>query len=280
MAPAGSNRADGLNYRTLLRFIHWRLLPRTYVEIGVAGGLTLALAAPGTRVIGVDPAPRLTPQASSKSATVCRETSDEFFQRDNLDELLGHQPVDLAFIDGMHLFEFALRDLMHLERRAAPDGTILVHDCYPIDAATSGRERASSRWTGDVWKVILCLRAYRPDLTVTTLGAAPSGLGVIQGLDPTSQVLERVYDDAVARYRDLPYAALAEGPGKAANLNYRSVTPAQLRRLWPRQGARRRTVELRVARFRDETPHRAKWLLKRTLVRRPPWNPAEDCFGT
>jgi hypothetical protein len=198
------------------------------------------------------------------ATTIFRQTSDEFFQRDDLDDVLENQPVDLAFVDGMHLFEFALRDIMHLERRAQPDTTILVHDCCPIDAESASRERKTSRWTGDVWKVILCLRDYRPDLRVTTLGAAPSGLGVIQGLDPSSRVLGDVYDEAVERYRDLNYATLEDALGKAERLNFRPVTPSQIRKLWPTGGARPRTATLRLARLRDEAPHRAKWLLRRT----------------
>jgi hypothetical protein len=34
--------------------------------------------------------------------------------------LLGGLPVELGFIDGMHLFEFALRDFMNLERLCTP----------------------------------------------------------------------------------------------------------------------------------------------------------------
>jgi hypothetical protein len=255
-------RADGLHYRALLRFIHWRLLPRTYVEIGVARGATLELATPDTRVIGIDPAPQLT-RPPTAGTTIFRQTSDEFFEREDLDDLLGNQPVDLALVDGMHLFEFALRDIMHLERRAQPNTTILVHDCYPLDAASSTRERTTSLWTGDVWKVILCLRHYRPDLRVTTLGAAPSGLGVIQGLDPNSRILDDVYDDAVSRYHDLSYATLDDEPNKAEQLNYRPVKPSEIRHLWPTGSARPRTIKLRLARLLDESPSRVKWSLKR-----------------
>jgi hypothetical protein len=122
-------------------------------------------------------------------------------------------------------------------------------------------------WTGDVWKIIPCLREFRPDLRITTLGAAPSGLGVIQGLDPSSRVLEGVYDRAVERYRDLSYATLDEGPGKAEQLNLRAIRPSEIRRLWPCAPARPRTVRLRLARLLDESPSRAMWSLKRRARR-------------
>ena len=48
---------------------------------------------------------------------------------------LGGLPVDLALIDGMHHFEYALRDFMNLERLCAPQSTILIDDCFPARPA-------------------------------------------------------------------------------------------------------------------------------------------------
>ena len=47
-------------------------------------------------------------------------TSDDFFASHDLAQVLGGRPVDLAYIDGMHQFEFALRDFMNLERYVGP----------------------------------------------------------------------------------------------------------------------------------------------------------------
>ena len=58
-------------------------------------------------------------------------TSDDFFSGPRLGELLGGQTVDMAFVDGMHLFEYALRDFMNLEASALI--LIAVHDCLPRD---------------------------------------------------------------------------------------------------------------------------------------------------
>lgn len=75
----------------------------------------MRLAASEARAIGIDSSPALA-FALPSSVHLCRHTSDEFFARSDLHELLGGTPVDLAFIDGMHLFEFALRDFVNLER--------------------------------------------------------------------------------------------------------------------------------------------------------------------
>src|SRR5437762_7773387 len=104
-----TGRAGPRSHYEALDFIHVRLLPRTYVEIGVNTGTSLALALPGTRVVGIDPKPRLR-NPISRSTKVFPLTSDTFFELWDLDEPLGGRQVDLAFIDGMHLFEYALRD--------------------------------------------------------------------------------------------------------------------------------------------------------------------------
>src|SRR4030088_274654 len=49
----------GDNYLTVLDRIHRHLRPRTYVEIGVETGRSLALAQPGTTCIAIDPRPQL-----------------------------------------------------------------------------------------------------------------------------------------------------------------------------------------------------------------------------
>ena len=191
------------DYRELLARIQVTLRPRTYVEIGVHTGGTFRLMCPGTRGVGVDPRPQIR-HAINASAQIFAETSDEFFARHDLTAVLGG-PVDLAFVDGLHLFEVALRDVANLERYAGDDATILVHDCYPIDAPSAQRERRTARWSGDVWRLIVALRRFRPDLSVTTVAAAPTGLGIIRGLDPANTVLRDRYDEIVAEMLSLDY---------------------------------------------------------------------------
>jgi hypothetical protein len=200
----------GPPYRDVLRRLHELLRPRTYLEIGVETGATLAFARASERAIGIDPdASKLRPELVPPCASVFHETSDAFFARSERAQALGGHHVDLAFIDGMHWFEYALRDFIHVEAWAQPNGVVVLHDCLPIFPATASRERRTKFWVGDVWKVVSILREYRPDLRLKIVATAPSGLCVVRGLNPASRVLGERLDEIIARYRDQPYAAQA-----------------------------------------------------------------------
>lgn len=206
----------GEDYLGVLDRIHRDLCPRTYVEIGVETGQSLVLAQPGTTIIGIDPQPRLA-HAVPPSASVFFDTSDAFFAQHDLFEELGERPVDLAFLDGMHHFSFTLRDFVNVERYCAADSTCLVHDCYPLDERTAANPRASTFWSGDTWKLVPCLKKYRPDLRIHTVAAAPTGLTIIRGLDPGSTVLQDRLEQITAEFEALAYSYLDDD--KAGKLN-------------------------------------------------------------
>lgn len=196
-------------YYGLLRRAHEIVRPEVYLEIGVHEGHSLAFVQPGTRAVGVDPEPKVAePPANT---TIVAATSDDFFARPDIDRLLGGR-IDMAFVDGLHLHEQTLRDVANVERHSSPDGVILIHDCLPIDAVTSARERTTMVWSGDVWKAVIALRRYRPDLIVNTIDVAPTGIAIVTGLDPTSTVLAERHDEIVAALADLTFDDLvAEG---------------------------------------------------------------------
>jgi tetratricopeptide (TPR) repeat protein len=203
-------RFPGPPYRDVLRRLHELVRPRSYLEIGVETGATLAFAHAAARAIGIDPdASKLRRELVPANARVFHETSDAFFARESREEALAGQRLDLAFIDGMHLFEYALRDFMHVEAWSEPNGVVVLHDCLPISPLSASRERCSNFWVGDVWKVVSILREYRPELRVKIVATAPSGLCVVRGLDPGSRVLWQQLDAIVERYRELPYPASA-----------------------------------------------------------------------
>ncbi len=207
----------GEYYFDVLSHIIAHVKPRTYVEIGVFEGASLKLAKTANAVVGIDPNPRITWPLEA-NMQVFQQTSDAFFANHDLVATLGQRRVDLAFIDGMHQFEFAMRDFANLERCCHADSIILIHDCYPVDEESAGREPRESRWSGDVWRLIVLLKKYRPDLLIHTIGTAPTGLAVIQNLNPESTYLldnqSRLYAEFVA----LPYSYLEENKAQKLNL--------------------------------------------------------------
>jgi hypothetical protein len=204
----GAVHLDG-HYFDLLRRIHVAMRPRTYVEIGVHTGGSLALASPATTILGIDPVPAIR-MPINRTARLFFETSDDFFAQHDVNALLGGRTVDMAFIDGMHLFEFALRDFRNVERHCGPGSIVFVHDCYPLDEESSQRVRYSDTWTGDTWKLVPCLRELRPDLHIATIAVRPTGLTVIRNLDPTNTVLDDRYDEALARFSGITFQSIVD----------------------------------------------------------------------
>ncbi|MBX5470758.1 MAG: class I SAM-dependent methyltransferase [Thermoleophilaceae bacterium] len=181
-----------MRYLDFLERVHELLEPRTYLEIGVRHGDSLALArAPS---IGVDPAYRLRVELRD-DVTLFRETSDEFFARPDPLAPLGGLPVDLSFIDGMHLSEYALRDFVNVEKHSRWTTAVVFDDIFPTDATMAARNRETRRWTGDVFKILGFLREHRPDLVCLPLDTEPTGLLLVLGLDPTNDALNERYDD-------------------------------------------------------------------------------------
>jgi hypothetical protein len=148
---------------------------------------------------------------------VYRETSDDFFARYSPRAELGG-PVELAFIDGMHHFEYALRDFINVERACSRSSVILIHDCYPLDERTARREQVTGFWSGDIWRLLLLLRTQRPDLTVRTIAAPPTGLGIVLNPDPESRILADRLDGLIAEYLAKDFSVLAAGKAEALGL--------------------------------------------------------------
>jgi hypothetical protein len=106
---------------------------------------------------GVDPNPEV-------NATY-PVTSDEFFEKH------VSQTYDIVFVDGLHIFEQAYRDITNSLKWLSPNGIIVVHDCNPTTEITQRRERASDAWHGDVWKAIVKFRMEEIGLTIHTVNA-------------------------------------------------------------------------------------------------------------
>jgi hypothetical protein len=206
----------GEDYFALLARIHAHLKPRTYVEIGVAKGFSIRLASPHTAALGVDPHPKLE-VPTGPNVRIFAETSDDFFASHDVIAELSGKRVELSLIDGMHQFEYALRDFINLERLSGPGSVVLIHDCYPIDELSAARDRRTEFWSGDVWRLIPILKKHRPDLAVHTIATRPSGLGVVMNLQPSSTVLMQNLSSIIAEGHDMSFSILTGRKSETLN---------------------------------------------------------------
>lgn len=216
----------GPDYYAVLRWIHQILAPRTYLEIGVRAGQSLRAAGDETLCIGIDPEPAIQGPLPAR-ARIFAMTSDAFFAQHDPRTILSAEAVDLAFIDGSHLWEQALKDFINLERAAASSSVILLHDCLPLDAVTSRRERSTHFYTGDVWKLAACLKKQRPDLRMATIRTHPTGLTLVTGLDRHSTVLSSGFDRWVSEFGALEYEDFARHPERMPGQLENSFNPVK-----------------------------------------------------
>jgi hypothetical protein len=226
--------AGDVSYLEILDRLHRELAPAHYLEIGVRHGTSLALArGPAT---GIDPAPALD-RDLAPTTRVIAVTSDEFFAGHT-----GGVPPDLCFIDGMHLFEYALRDFINFERSAGPGAMAVIDDIFPNHPVQAERDRRTRVWTGDIWRLFQVLERYRPDLFLLPLDAAPAGLLLVAGLDAANRVLWDAYNSIVREARELA------GPPQSVIERQGAVAPAG--------DVVRRVIEaLKAARAKGCQPH-------------------------
>lgn len=141
------------------------------------------------------------------------KTSDAFFAQD-AQRVFAAKKLQLALVDGMHEYQFALRDVENTLNYMQEDGVIILHDCNPQTAGAAGRfeDWETGEWNGDVWRTIIHLRSQRPDLTVFVLDT-DQGLGIVTRQKPTSML-----DFTPAQIQALTYDELVRNRQKWLNL--------------------------------------------------------------
>lgn len=165
--------------------LHKLLKPQVYLETGVQAGISLALSeAPVS--IGIDPAPlQQAYSIADNTHKIYTMTSDEFFAIDHTHWRVGELDrtelqIDLAFIDGMHLAEYAWRDFVNIARYAHKGTVVVLDDVLPYTTDMAAREICPGDWTGDVWRVPAELKGWS-DLVVQLVDTAPTGTCVVTG---------------------------------------------------------------------------------------------------
>ena len=100
-----------------------------------------------------------------------RGTSDEFFLKNTF-------KFDCIFIDGLHVYEQAIKDILNSIKFLNKNGVIILHDCLPKSIEHQRVPMSRYNWNGDVWKAIVEVRTWNNFDTFTIL--ADEGLGIIK----------------------------------------------------------------------------------------------------
>ena len=195
------HRCTGLHYTKFLDQIHATRLFDWYLEIGCRTGRTFAPVR--SKTVAVDPffLAETNIIGAKPALHLFQTTSDAFFASEFLPKL--GITLSFSFLDGMHLFEYLLRDFINTEAHSAATSVIAMHDCIPSNTPMTTRDLNNlpkGSWTGDVWKLIPILQQFRPDLTITALDCKPTGVVLVSGLDPANRVLSQNYDAILAQY--------------------------------------------------------------------------------
>lgn len=144
-----SKRYDVINY--FIRAGKYK----TYLEIGTGAGRCFERVKCATKT-GVDPRPRRV----MSGGTIYQTTSDEFFQANK-------SKFDLIFIDGLHTSDQVIKDIFNGLAALSENGMIVLHDCNPLTEEMQVRDLSLAKnreWNGDVWKVIVFVRKFLPNL--------------------------------------------------------------------------------------------------------------------
>ena len=202
---------------------------RTYLEIGVHKGHTF-LRIKARHKIAVDPYYLISARKKISwafknpgifSAKYYRLTSDEFFTSKRFP-----QGLDVVFVDGLHSFEQALKDVNNSLFHLNENGVIVMDDCNPPNEAASYPAQSldhvaslnlpgwTGEWCGDVWKAVCHLRSFKKDLNVFVLDC-DHGIGIITRGKP-DRLLNFTQEDV----NKLAYHDLANQRNELLNLKY------------------------------------------------------------
>lgn len=146
--------------------------PSRYLEIGVNAGLTFEHVQADLKM-AVDPLPLFDISRLPSGSAVFEGTSDLFF------ETSPRQEWDVIFVDGLHLFEQAYRDVLNSLSCLSADGLIVLDDSVPENSYTARRDPAilepggSTAWHGDVFRVVLLLSRFHPEVDYRTISESP-----------------------------------------------------------------------------------------------------------
>ena len=132
---------------------------KKYLEIGCDNNVCFN-SIPVVDKIGVDP---------DRGGNI-KDTSDNFFKNNK-------KNFDVIFIDGLHVYEQARKDILNSLKFLNDGGIFILHDCLPLKIWNQIVPQIYGHWNGDVWKAIVETRTMKDVDTYTC--KADHGLGII-----------------------------------------------------------------------------------------------------
>jgi len=195
---------DG-HYLSFLEALHQKSY-LGYFEIGTQSGRSLCLSKSPS--VAIDPYFVLDkdPIGNKEFCLLFQSTSDSFFEK-----ILPQLPFlecQLAFIDGMHLFEYALRDFINLVKISSDKSLFIFHDILPFSYRMATRDyktlNKNEDCAGDVWKLAHILIEAGMKKSMKILTSAPTGLLAVYCPDKKMVAkLEQNYDKICSKWTNI-----------------------------------------------------------------------------
>lgn len=172
---------------------------KKYLEIGIATGDTFNKVNCLYKV-GIDPLI----QNIDYNGVVFELTSNGYFEK-------YKETFDIIFIDGLHLYEQAICDIVNSFKFLNKNGFLVIHDCLPQSPEMCKRETIRGLWTGDVYKAFLWFRdfhSYLPSFVINE----DFGCGVIHKLEDLNLLIST--PETALPYNDLNFSWLQNNLNK------------------------------------------------------------------
>lgn len=200
-------KADNGSYLDFLRALHTRRFSG-YLEIGTRTGSSLKYSCSPS--VAIDPFFQISDDVIGEKdfCLLVQQKSEDFFTS-KLSKSFEFD-CEVAFIDGMHLFEFALKDFFGAHKLSNTQCLFLFHDPLPWSIRMSTRDNSTigkqEAWVGDIWKLPFIFAEFGMKENIKLLTSGPSGLLAVFNVDHAKvAVLESAYDDVVGRWQDVPF---------------------------------------------------------------------------
>ena len=152
-----------------------------YLEVGVSRAVTFHRV-PATSKVAVDPVFDFDVEArraENAGAEYHEVTSDAYFAT----VVEPGREFDVIYLDGLHVLEQTLRDLMNAVHHLAPNGVIVIDDTRPPTYLASLPDRQNyftvrswlgvddqKAWMGDIYRLVYFIETFCPHLSYRTIG--------------------------------------------------------------------------------------------------------------